>query len=109
MTNLAVLPGLGSLAAGRKVGYVQAALALLGFGATLVGGALMARRLYAGEPEVNWWAVLAALGGMAVFALGWLWALVTCLELHRVARENERSASHEPFPRVDPSDPHSQA
>jgi hypothetical protein len=107
MTNLAVLPGLGSLAAGRKVGYAQATLALLGFGATLVGGALMARKLYAGEPEVNWWAVLAALGGMAVFALGWLWALVTCLDLHRVARENERCAGHEPIPPVDPSHPHS--
>ena len=104
-SNLAVLPGLGSLAAGRRVGYAQATLAILGFGSTLVGGALLARKLYAGDPEIDWWAAAIAVGGMSVFGAGWLWSLLTCLDLHRLARENELRVRHEPKPPIHPSRP----
>jgi len=100
-TNLA-LPGFGSLMAGRPVGYLQAALALVGFAlTTLFGvkfflwylgnwaslnrpGADPLEMLMRVGHEVRW----AALG-IALFAVDWLWALATNASILRAAPKNE--------------------
>jgi hypothetical protein len=102
-TNLA-LPGFGSLVAGRVSGYAQAALALGGEALTLAYGARCMvwfgrnwARLQA--PDADFFAVFwdiwvaggfrwAALG-IALFALGWLWALATSLSLLDAAKTND--------------------
>jgi hypothetical protein len=102
-TNLA-LPGFGSLVAGRIPGYPQAALALGGMGLTLAYGTRFLiwfvnnwARLHDPEAELltvlrdMWvagglrWAML----GIALFALGWFWALATSLRLLHAAQAGE--------------------
>jgi hypothetical protein len=100
-TNLA-LPGFGSLVAGRISGYPQAVLALGGMGLTLVFGvpfilwfAANSARLH--NPEADplaamlemWLAVRWAVLGIALFVLGWLWALATSLSLLAAAKKEE--------------------
>lgn len=87
VTNLLVLPGLGSLAAGRKIGYTQAALALTGFAGTIVWViAFVAEWLRRGEMPAEigllFW---SGLGAIALFGGAWLWALKTSVDLHREA------------------------
>src|SRR5438552_1095642 len=88
-TNQLVLPGLGSLIAGRKSGYAQAALALGG----LVLTGLFAIWLFAawvrlhnnGKEEIPLEQLLrdglpyCKVGGLgvALFLTGWLWALAS--------------------------------
>jgi hypothetical protein len=95
VTNLGTLPGLGSLAAGRKVGYAQATLALLGFILSLVWlGCFLLDWYREGalplEFRPSLWIGLAGLG---LFGTGWTWALETSLALLREARKNT-SSSH---------------
>jgi hypothetical protein len=89
-TNLLVLPGLGSLAAGRRVGYAQAALALLGFAGTFGWLLLFGREwVERGELPLEFNGVLAlGVGGAALFGAAWLWALGTSLRIRREARES---------------------
>jgi hypothetical protein len=82
--NVAVLPGLGSLLLGRRVGWLQAAIALAGFALTLAWLAIVLSEwwrdgaLPAARPR------LGLLGtGVALFALAWAWALSTGLEAVR--------------------------
>src|SRR5439155_27279195 len=88
-TNLA-LPGFGSLAAGRGSGYLQAALTIIGMALTMFfGGRFIIwslsnwSRLHDPQSEQfaalgeMWLVVRWALLGVAIFALGWLWALAT--------------------------------
>src|SRR5438445_6318161 len=87
-TNLA-LPGFGSLAAGRRVGYLQAALTLMGMALTIIFGVPFTiwslsnwARLH--DPASDqlaalgemWTRVRWALLGIGIFGVGWLWALV---------------------------------
>jgi hypothetical protein len=98
--NLA-LPGSGSLLAGRVSGYAQALLALAGFGLSTVFGLrfIVWGLSRWGEWEAAdvdpvqrllelWLALRWALLGLGVFALGWLWALVTSACLLRQAARN---------------------
>ncbi len=94
VTNLVTLPGLGSLAARRKVGYAQAGLALTGFGLTMWWMLRTVSDWFASgelKAELNG-TLLIGLLGVLVFGLAWLWALTTSLQLHREARQNERAA-----------------
>jgi hypothetical protein len=86
--NLAVLPGLGSLTAGRRVGWLQAALALSGGIVSLAWLAGFVRewiRLGAfpldGGPDLS-----SGLAGVGAFGVAWLWSLATSLDLVRRAR-----------------------
>jgi hypothetical protein len=81
-TNLLVLPGLGSLMAGRKVGWLQAAVALVGAALSLWWLGLFAREWMQlglipleNPPELR-----TGLAGIGVFAAAWLWSLVTSLD-----------------------------
>jgi len=96
--NLA-LPGSGSLAAGRKIGYPQSALSVAGLGLTLVFGLRFIiwgisnwSRLQAmdndplGKWLELWHEVRWALLGIGLFALALLWALSTSLSLLQKAK-----------------------
>ncbi len=96
-TNLA-LPGFGSLMAGRRSGYPQAALGLTGLGLTMLFAArffawyFVNRTRITGDQEDPletllelWRAVRWPLLGIAVFLAGWLWALVTSWRILRAA------------------------
>jgi hypothetical protein len=87
VTNAATLPGLGTIAGGRKVGYVQAVFALLGFALSLVGLLEHLRVWYStGEmPEGFTRGLFVALVGLMLFGLAWLWALASSIQLHREA------------------------
>lgn len=90
--NLA-LPGMGSIAAGRKVGYFQAAMALVGMAMTGAFGLNFGiwyftnySKLQASADPLSalqavWHEARWPLLGFAVFALALLWALVTSLAI----------------------------
>ena len=90
--NLA-LPGAGSLAAGRKTGYAQMALAFLGLAVSVVAGIPMIQWGLANwehlmQPDDSlstllelWRHIRWPLAGMGIFLIGFLWALATGLNL----------------------------
>lgn len=93
LTNLTTVPGLGTLAAGRKIGYAQAALALLGFGISTLWLVLTVREWMAkGELPVGFTPTLwLGLGGVSAFIVAWVWALITSVDLQREAGRNAAS------------------
>jgi hypothetical protein len=105
-TNLA-LPGFGSLVAGRSSGYAQAVLGIVGLALTAVFGVRFIAWYFANWPRLSgdqadpfvalgelWKAVRWPLLGVGVFLLGWLWALITSLEILRGATK--------PPPQIEP-------
>jgi len=102
-TNL-TMPGFGSLMAGRISGYPQAALGLGGVALTTLFAArffgwYVANSSRLANPEgdplgrlVELWAQIRwPLLGIAVFGLGWLWALVSSLLILHEAKRREPS------------------
>jgi hypothetical protein len=98
--NLGV-PGAGSLMAGRRVGYGQAALAVVGFVLTLIFGMILVAWYIQHfnefrAPEIDplvvlgglWRRLRWVLAGMGVFLAGWFWALATSLTLLRGSRRS---------------------
>jgi hypothetical protein len=96
-TNLA-MPGFGSLVAGHRSGYFQAALAILGLILTTVFGirsmvwavanwsSIQANDVDPFDTLLRMWLVMRwAFAGIAVFAIGWIWALGTSLLILRAA------------------------
>ena len=89
LTNLLVLPGLGSWLAGKRfVGVLQAALTLTGFGLTgfwfvsFLGACVQTETFPAdGGPHL-----LLGLIGVALCLAGWFWALGTSLRILRATR-----------------------
>lgn len=88
LTNLLVLPGLGSLIAGRRSGWPQAVLALVGFVLTtvwLVG--FLAEWGRSGDFPLDPGPHLPAGAlGVLLFAVSWVWGLLTGLLVLRDAR-----------------------
>src|ERR1035437_8726665 len=100
-TNLA-MPGFGSLVAGRISGYAQVALAVGGMALTMIFGVRFIwwyttnwSRFHGGDadptaalsemlPLLKW-----PLVGFGMFAVGWLWALATGLQIVSSARKAE--------------------
>ena len=104
LTANIALPGSGSLMAGRKSGYPQAFLGIGGMILTLIFGVralvwFLANWARMHDPAVDqfdvmgemWSVVRWAFLGMAVFGLGWLWALGTSYAIVRSAK-NDSSA-----------------
>jgi hypothetical protein len=88
-TNLLVLPGLGSLVARRRVeGLGQAVLALGGTALALYWLVSFGREWMRTEelPTDGGPDFAYGLLGVAVFAVGWLWSLVTSLLVVRAVR-----------------------
>src|SRR5438105_1416041 len=103
-TNLA-MPGFGSLVAGRIAGYPQAVLMMVGLVVSLLGVAraftwYAANASHLSDPQADpitnltamWLAMRWAVLGLALFGLGWLWALITSLDILREAKRNEAAA-----------------
>src|SRR5262245_281468 len=102
-TNLA-LPGFGSLMAGRTSGYFQIAMSLGGMLLTMVFGARFIYWYFTNQSRFQEWqadpvemmtelwaAVRLPLLGIALFALGWLWALFTSFNIVRTAADDTTS------------------
>lgn len=93
LLNQFATPGLGSLMGRRFVaGGGQLLLAVAGFGLLSAWFVNVLRQFYGLingdlEPELHPW---LALSGIGLFAVAWLWALVTSFSLLREAKRNER-------------------
>ena len=97
-TNVFTLPGLGTVAGGGKVGYVQAVLSVLGFGLSLLWALGYARAwLATGEqPEgvgPHFWLGLL---GVGIYGLAWFWALASSASMLLNAKAN----GAQPPPRI---------
>jgi hypothetical protein len=102
LTANVALPGIGSIMAGRWVGYFQAAAGLIGMGLTLWFGTAFViwymsnwTRLQdvEGDPVRTltelWLHVRWALVGMGLFAVSWLWSMGTSYLILRQAKAAE--------------------
>ena len=100
-TNIA-MPGFGSLVAGYVSGYAQAALAVGGMIVSLVFGARFIMWYIANWSRFHeldadpgaalgemWQFLKWPLVGFGMFAVGWLWALATSLQIVSSARKTE--------------------
>ena len=90
LANLLAAAGLASIAAGRKIGYVQMTLAVIGLILSAVGVVLVWREwsrggFSEGLPTAFWIAVL----GVALFMMAWFWALFTSLRLHGETKHSD--------------------
>ncbi|MGA2854265.1 MAG: hypothetical protein ABSE90_09080, partial [Verrucomicrobiota bacterium] len=103
--NLAV-PGLGSLAVGRKIGYVQLTLCLGGLMVSLIFGVRFIYWMLAhwsefhnSDPNADPFAALRDLWrqarwtllGFFLFAVAWFWALFTSLVVIEKAKTESRN------------------
>ena len=101
-TNQFGLPGLGTLAAGRRTGYGQMALSLAGMALTVAYGVRFITwfasqwdklQQLQEEPGVYfheiWIHLRWPLLGMAVFLAGWLWALASSISIMLQAKSAE--------------------
>jgi hypothetical protein len=101
LTSNIALPGSGSLMAGRKSGYAQVLLGIGGMVATVICGIrfllwMLANWSRMHDPATDQIAVMSemwlvlrwALLGMAIFGLGWLWALVSSYDIVRSAKND---------------------
>lgn len=103
LTNALTLPGLGSLTAGRMVGYPQAGLAGSGFVLSLywLVKTVLAWMAEGQLPAQLNSTLLVGLAGIVIYAGAWLWAFATSLALLRDAKRNERNRpSRTPEPPV---------
>jgi hypothetical protein len=93
-------PGLGSLMAGKWIGYAQALMTLAGLGLSMVFGTRFAiwfvknwSQLQAPSPDPlemlrdMWLAARWALLGIALFASAWIWGLLSGLLLMAAAKK----------------------
>lgn len=92
VANLVTLPGIGSILAGRRAGWVQAAIAATGFAlssywaTTFVIAWVKAREFpFDGGPHLR-----EGIVGVALFVAAWLWALASGLRLLREARTQQQ-------------------
>jgi len=96
--NLFVTPGMGSLMAGRIfAGLGQLGVAVVGFALVVVWFVKLMvqyRGLIDGQEaafQLNAW---LAISGAMIFAISWLWALVTSIGLMQEARRNESAQTN---------------
>ena len=88
LTNLLVLPGLGSILGGDRVGWIQAPLAATGFVLTNVWAVSFAvawvrTGAFPSEGGSHLWLGVV---GVALFVVAWLWAFGTSLRILRQPR-----------------------
>ena len=97
IVNLVACPGIGTIMAGRRIGYVQAAAMVGGMCMLLAFVAVYfkaATQVLANpfSSEEQWWSMLRraswmGIGGLGVCIIAWLWGLATGLSLIRSAKE----------------------
>ena len=105
--NLGV-PGSGSLMAGRLVGYPQLVLTFCGLAVSMIFGGKMltwtlgnwSRLQNSNDPMASlteiWQAIKWPLAGLGIFALAWLWGLITGLMVLATAKSDETSSLQAP-------------
>ena len=96
------MPGSGSLAAGRPVGYFQMALYLLGFSITLVCAVGFFHWYFANAAEIKqqqqddprgavlafWRAARGAMAGFAIVVFSLAWSAVTSFQIMQSPRKD---------------------
>lgn len=100
LLNLAAFPGLGTVLAGRRIGYAQAALMVTGFvlsmgflvfyllcAAQYAAGANWTENEFKARYQPHWWALFWGLGACAV---AWCWALLSSWQIWR-SRDHRRT------------------
>lgn len=112
VANLAIAPGIGSLKAGRKSGYGQLSLAVLGtimslqFASWMVGQlstqlgremSLQAFQNILTSPDFPSQFAVGLLG-LTLFGFAWLWGLLSGLQLIRAERNKGGLPSNSPPP-----------
>jgi len=104
-----VLPGGGSLLAGRRSGYLQLAVCLTGFALTIVFGLKFVTwslqhwselRDPSGDPLETlltiWRKCRWALAGLGLFGVAWIWAFLTNLGILRESRSHAGTGAKPP-------------
>ncbi len=88
MTNLLVFPGIGSILAGRRLGYAQTVLGIAGFGLNLFFALRILHQWFQWdqEPGPLLHDLVYSAVGLGVFLTGWMWGLITGLTLMRETR-----------------------
>lgn len=101
VTNVAVLPGLGSYLAGKRwTGILQAALATLGFVLTMSWVWAIAAAWYrSGEYPGVTPGLATGMKGLLLFALAWVWSLLSGLAALRESSRKGPPGVTQPFPR----------
>jgi hypothetical protein len=87
IVNTLVIPGLGSIMAGRKkVGLIQLTLSCFGVLISVIGTGILISQIYRDgmvetlqNPDLSW--IALGLGGMIAFVIAWIWALITSIQM----------------------------
>lgn len=86
--NALLLPGAGSILLGRRAGWAQAAIALVGFAVSLMWTVGVVRQWMAGglaavvpPPHLD-----TAFTGLGLFAVSWVWGMLTAWQAVRRAQ-----------------------
>ncbi len=92
LSNALALPGLGSLLAGRRSGFFQVAVALVGFGLVMVWLISFAGLwIYLGEmPRHGGLYRNYGLLGLGMSVISWVWAFFTSLSILREAGPHQK-------------------
>ena len=106
MINQLAFPGLGTVIAGQKIGYAQAAVMLAGFFGwagytcwfifhqlTLLFDMGIGVKQFNETRFDHWW---IGATGLALCVIAWIWSLVTSIQLVKAAPENTPLASLPP-------------
>ena len=105
LTSNLAMPGVGSLVAGRRSGYAQLVLALVGMALSLTLTVRLAVWYHANvgrltDPDADPGETLAVLAraffwpfmSFVIFGVGWLWSLATGLAIVKEAKADDRSS-----------------
>lgn len=105
-----VIPGGGSLLAGRRVGYLQLALSLMGFALTTIFGLkfviwglqhLTELRDPSGDPAETlltiWRGCRLSLAGISLFGAAWIWTFLTNIGILRSSRSQAAPTAKPPI------------
>jgi hypothetical protein len=99
--NLLAFPGMGTVMAGRRIGYVQAAIMVAGFILVMIVFVACSVPLFHLISDLNWgqrhyddqlralrqsWS-WAFIWGMILCGIAWCWSLVSSVEILRQARQ----------------------
>jgi len=86
--NLLVLPGLGSLMAKRRVGWLQIVLSVSGAFLTILGMiTVMLHWIAVQQLPIGMGYYVWLLMGIVLFGTGWFWSLVTSLLILRQTKQ----------------------
>lgn len=100
LMNLLAFPGMGTLMARRKVGFIQAAIMLIGFllatgyvGISIWCGLQLVFDMYAdssGSGKYEWYKKYGWIGitGLAFCLAAWIWALFSSIEILKSTPKN---------------------